>query len=415
MVIMADKRRVVITGMGLVTALGESLDTVWDSLIAGKSGVRVVNSFDTSKYPVKIGGEVDYDPTRLIDKREAKRMDRFSQFAMTAGIDAFNDSGLDLESLNRDRCGCIVGSGIGGLSTIEQEHKKIIEKGPDRVSPFCVPKLMVNACSANLAIYYKFRGANHSIVTACASAAHAIGHAYREIQRDDADVVITGGSEAALIPLGMASFCALKALSTRNDEPEKASRPFDRDREGFVLGEGAGMMVLEDYEFAKKRGARIYAELVGFGMTCDGGHITQPSPCGEGAVDSMNMALRDADLAPEKVSYINAHGTGTKMNDSSESAAVKTVFGSHAKNIPLSSTKSHLGHLLGASGGVELVFSALALQRGAIPPTINLDNPDEGCDLDYTPLEARQADLQYAMSNSFGFGGHNATLVIGKV
>lgn len=413
---MADKRRVVITGMGLVTALGESLQVFWDNILAGKSGVKTIECFDSSGFPVHIGGEVsEFDPGNYIDKREAKRMDRFALMALASGINAFNDSGLEQDKLDLDRCGVIVGSGIGGLSEIEKEHRKLLEKGPTRVSPFCVPKLMVNACSANISIYYQFRGANTSVVTACASAAHAVGDALREIQRGGADVMITGGSEAALVPLGLASFCSLKALSTRNDEPERASRPFDKERDGFVLGEGAGILVLEEYEHAKKRGARIYAELLGFGMTADGGHITAPHPCGEGASHAMNAALKSAGVQSGQIDYVNAHGTGTPLNDSSETAAMKTVFNSHAKKVAISSTKSHLGHLLGASGGVELIVSSLAIHHSTIPQTINLENPDEQCDLDYTPLEPREAQINYAMSNSFGFGGHNATVVIGKV
>jgi 3-oxoacyl-[acyl-carrier-protein] synthase II len=413
---MGEKRRVVVTGMGQVTVFGETLDSFWTSLIEGKSGVKTIENFDTSEFPVKIGGEIcDFDTSAYLDKRETKRMDRFAQFAVVAAVRAFNDSGLELEKLDRDRCGVIVGSGIGGLAEISNEHRKLMEKGPSRVSPFCVPRLMVNACSANIAIYYKFRGANTSVVTACASAAHAMGDAYREILRGSADIVVSGGSEAALIPLGLASFCSLKALSTRNDEPQRASRPFDRDRDGFVFGEGAGILILEDYEHAKKRGARIYAEMNGFGMSCDGGHITAPSPCGEGAVDSMNAALRDADLQPEQIDYINAHGTGTPLNDSSETMAMKTAFNSHAKKIPISSTKSHLGHLLGASGGVEAIACALAITHSEIPPTINLENPDENCDLDYVPLVAREKNIDITMSNSFGFGGHNATVILRKV
>jgi 3-oxoacyl-[acyl-carrier-protein] synthase II len=413
---MSEKRRVVITGMGLVTALGDDLPDFWENILAGKSGVKTIESFDTTDYPVKIGGEItDFDATKYLDKRESKRMDRFALFSVNAAIDAMNDSGLDVEKLDLPRCGVIVGSGIGGLAEIEREHRKLLERGPDRVSPFCVPKLMVNASSGNISIYFKFKGPNTSVVTACASAAHAIGDAVRAIQLDEADVMITGGTEAALIPLGLASFCALKALSTRNDEPERASRPFDNERDGFVLGEGAGIMVLEEYEFAKKRGARIYAELVGFGMSADGGHITAPDPCGSGAQQSIEAALQNANLSPDQIDYINAHGTGTPLNDSAETAGVKGVFNSHAKKVAISSTKSHLGHLLGASGGVELIVSALAIHHSTVPPTINLENPDPQCDLDYTPMTPKEMNVNYAMSNSFGFGGHNATVIIGKV
>ena len=410
------KRRVVITGMGLMTAMGQSLSGFWDNLLAGKSGVCTIESFDTSAYPVHIGGEIhDFDSNVYLEKREAKRIDRFALFALASAINAVKDSGLDMDKIDLDRSGVIVGSGIGGLGELEKEHCKLLKQGPGRVSPFCVPKLMVNAASANVSIYFKLRGSNTSVVTACASAAHAIGDALRQIQMGSADIMITGGSEAALTSLGLASFCALKALSKRNDDPAAASRPFDRDRDGFVLSEGAGIVVLEDYEHAKKRGANIYAELIGYGMTADGSHITQPSPDGKGAFNAIKTALDDAGVNPEQIDYINAHGTGTQLNDISETNAIKAVFGSHARNLAISSTKSHMGHLLGASGGVELIVSALALKNSTIPATINLENPDEKCDLDYTPLEPRSADINYVMSNSFGFGGHNASLIIKKI
>jgi len=413
---MAQRRRVVITGMGLVTALGEDIPTFWENILACKSGVKVVESFDTSEYPVHIGGEVtQFDATRYLDKREVRRMDRFALFAVASAINAMNDSGIEVDRLDLDRCGVIVGSGIGGLAEIEREHSVMLKRGPTRVSPFTVPRLMVNACSANISIYYKFRGASSSVVTACASAAHAVGDAVQEIREGNADVMISGGSEAALIPLGLASFCSLRALSTRNDDPEGASRPFDRDRDGFVMGEGAGLVVLEEYEHAKKRGARIYGELLGFGMSADGGHITAPDPCGAGASKAMQMALANAGLTADQIDYINAHGTGTPLNDKSETIAMKSVFNSHAKKVAISSIKSHLGHLLGASGGVELIASALAICHSTIPPTMNLENASDDCDLDYTPLEPREAQVNYVMSNSFGFGGHNATVIVGKV
>jgi len=319
-----------------------------------------------------------------------------------------------MNRIDHERTGVIVGSGIGGLGEIEREHKKLLARGPDRVSPFCVPKLMVNAANANISIYYKLRGPNTAVVTACASAAHAIGDALEQIRVGNAEVMLTGGSEAALTRLGLASFCALKALSRRTSAPERASRPFDRDRDGFVLGEGAGMIVLEEMDHARKRGARIYAELKGFGMTGDGSHITAPEPDGRGASRAMSKALEDAEIAPEQVGYINAHGTGTELNDVSETNAIKTVFNHHAKSVSVSSTKSHLGHLLGASGAVEAIVSTLAVHHGVVPPTINLEHPDPRCDLDYTPLEAREKKVDYAMSNSFGFGGHNAVVVVGK-
>ena len=409
-------RRVVITGMGLVTALGESLEEFWQNICAGTSGVKTIESFDTGGYPVHIGGEVlHFDPTSYIDKREARRIDRFALFALASAINAVKDSGLDMDKVDRDRCGVIVGTGIGGLRELEKEHCKLIERGPDRVSPFCVPKLMVNAASANVSIYYGLRGANTAVVTACASAAHAVGDASREIKAGGADVMISGGAEAALTQLGLASFCALKALSQRNDEPTRASRPFDRDRDGFVLSEGAGIVVLEEYEHAKRRGARIYGELVGYGMSCDATHITAPSEDGSGAGNAMRAALKSAGLGTEQIDYINAHGTGTTLNDVSETKAIKSVFEGGARDVAISSTKSHLGHLLGASGGVELIVSTLAVHHGVIPPTINLENPDDECDLDYTPLVAREAKLACAMSNSFGFGGHNASLIVRKM
>ena len=410
------RRRVVITGLGQMTALGKTLPAFGEDICTGKSGVKKIERFDASEFPVRIGGEItDFDPSEFCDKRQAKRIDRFALFALAAAIKAVKDSGLDLDKTNLDRCGVIVGSGIGGLEELEKEHRKLIERGPDRVSPFCVPKLMVNAASANVSIHLNFRGSNTSVVTACASAAHAIGDAFRQIQLGWADVMVTGGSEAALTSLGLASFCALKALSRRNDEPTLASRPFDRDREGFVLSEGSGIVVLEDYEHARQRGARIYAELVGYGMTADAEHITQPAPDGRGAQNAMKAALADAQIDCTQIDYINAHGTGTQLNDLSETNAVKSLFGPHARKVAISSTKSHLGHLLGASGGVELIVSALAIRDSIIPPTINLDNPDPQCDLDYTPKVPREKKIKYVMSNSFGFGGHNASLIIGKI
>jgi 3-oxoacyl-[acyl-carrier-protein] synthase II len=410
------ERRVVITGMGLITALGKTLPVFWENILAGKSGVKTISCFDTSRYPVHIGGEVtDFDPADYLDKREAKRIDRFAIFALASALAAVKDSSLDMDQIDKDRCGVIIGSGIGGLSEIEKEHRKLIDRGPDRVSPFCVPKLMVNAGSANIAIYYKLRGPNTSVVTACASAGHAIGDAFNQIRNGEADVMISGGSEAALTELGLASFCSLKALSERNDEPERASRPFDKDRDGFVLSEGAGVVVLEELEYARKRNARIYAELVGCGVSCDGTHITAPDPEGIGSCNAMRIALKNAGILPGQIDYINAHGTSTPLNDVSETKAIKKVFKDSAHKVSISSTKSHMGHLLGASGGVELIVTALAMYYNTVPPTINLDNPDPECDLDYTPKKPRKKTINYAMSNSFGFGGHNAVLVIGKM
>ena len=409
-------RRVVITGLGCITALGETVGELWDNLIAGKSGVKAITMFDASMFPSQIGGEVtDFDPGNYIDKRESRRIDRFALFALAGAINAMKDSGIELAKIDKTRAGVIIGSGIGGLGELEKEHRKLIERGPDRVSPFCVPKLMVNAASGNVAIHFGFEGSNTSVVTACASAAHAIGDALRQIQMGTADIMICGGSEAALTALGLASFCALKALSRRNDEPERASRPFDKDRDGFVLSEGSGIVVLEEYEAAKARGAHIYAELLGFGMTCDASHITAPDPKGKGAARAMTLAMKDAKLNPEDIDYINAHGTSTELNDSGETHAIKSAMGDAAYKVAISSTKSHLGHLLGASGGVELIASSMAVHNNLIPPTINHDCPDPECDLDYTPKVARQAEVRYAMSNSFGFGGHNAALIVGKI
>ncbi len=411
------KRRVVITGLGVVTNLGEDVSVFWDSLLAGKSGISILEGFNTEEFPVKIGGQIkDFDPNKYIDPREAKRIDRFAQLALAASVNAVADSGIDFPSLDLDRCGSIIGSGIGGLGEIEREHLKLIEKGPRRVSPFCVPKLMANAGNANVGIRFGLRGANHAVITACAAATHAIGDSFRQIQYGYQDVVVTGGAEAAVTNLGLASFCALKALSTRNDEPQLASRPFDADRGGFVLAEGAGIVILEEYEHAKKRGAKIYAEIIGFGMSCDANHITAPCEDGRGAASCISGAIRDAGLAPEQIDYINAHGTGTQLNDKAETQAVKRSLGEDAaRKVSISSIKSHIGHSLGASGGIEAVATALTLKNGIIPPTINLENPDPACDLDYTPLTAKEREVKFALSNSFGFGGHNASLAFGKI
>jgi len=413
-----SKRRVVITGLGCVTALAESAEGLYAALCEGKSGVSAIESFDVSAYPVKFGGEIrSFDVTKYVDQRESKRMDRFTQFAVAAAMQAVDDSGLDFSKEDAFRAGAIVGTGIGGIKEIEEQHTRILEKGPRRVSPFCVPRLMSNAASGNIAIRYGLQGPNFSVGSACASGSHAIGEAFCNIVADRSDIIITGGSEAALTPIGLASFCAARSLSTRNDDPAAASRPFDKDRDGFVLSEGAGIMVLEEYEHAKGRGANIYAELLGYSATDDGHHITAPLPNGEGAAKAMKLALIDAGLEPEKVDYINAHGTGTELNDIAESLAIKSVFGGHAYKLPVSSTKSSLGHLLGASGAVELIVTVKAINESVIPPTINLDNQDERCDLkmDFVPWEAREQEVNIAMSNSFGFGGHNACLVVGKV
>jgi 3-oxoacyl-[acyl-carrier-protein] synthase II len=412
-------RRVVITGLGCITALAESVDELFIALCKGKSGISTIESFDASAYPVRFGGEIkNFDVSRYIDQRESKRMDRFTQFAVAGSIQAVKDSGLDFSKEDLARCGVIVGTGIGGIGEIEDQHKRLLEKGPSKVSPFCVPRLMANAGSGNIAIQFGIKGPNFCVSSACASGNHSIGEAYYNILTNRSDIMITGGSEAALTPVGLASFCAARSLSLRNNNPQIASRPFDKDRDGFVLSEGAGILVLEEYQHAKKRNAKIYAEVLGYGATDDGHHITAPLPDGAGAAAAMKMALADAGItALDNVDYINAHGTGTDLNDIAESAAIRSVFGQQAYKIAVSSTKSSIGHLLGASGAVELIACAKAITDSVIPPTMNLDNPDERCDLkmDFVPREARQKKVRVAMNNSFGFGGHNACIVIGKV
>ena len=417
-------RRVVITGLGVVTSLGETADGMWEALCAGTSGIKTVTRFDFSKYPVRFGGEcTSFDITKYQpeaskyteDKLQPKRLDRFGQFGIAASLSAVADAGIDFSKEDSFRCGVLIGSGIGGIETLEEQNKILIERGVTRVSPFTVPRLMVNAASGNVSIIFKINGPNTAVATACATGSNAIGDAGRFIQHDMADVMIAGGSEAALCGLGMASFIAARALSTRNDAPELASRPFDKDRDGFVLGEGAGVVILEEYEHAKKRGARIYAELVGYGMSGDGYHITAPPEDGRGAAMAMKLALKDAGVNPDQVDYVNAHGTSTQLGDLAETRAIKSVFGAHAYKMPVSSTKSQLGHLLGASGGVEAIVSSLVVNRNLLPPTINLDNPDVECDLDYVPKRARDHKVVYAISNSFGFGGHNASLLFKKI
>ena len=413
-----DRRRVVITGLGCVTALSESVDELFTALCEGRSGVSTIESFDASAYPVHFAGEIkNFDVTKYIDRREAKRMDRFSEFAVAGSIRAVKDSGLDFAREDPYRIGAIVGTGIGGIKEIEEQHVRLLEKGPSKVSPFCVPRLMSNAASGNIAIQFGLRGPSFAVSSACASGNHTVGEAFWNIASGRSDVVITGGSEAACTPIGLGSFCAARSLSTRNDNPTAASRPFDRDRDGFVLAEGAGILVLEEYNHARARGARIYAELLGYAATDDGYHITAPLPDGAGAAMAMKLALADAKLNPEDISYINAHGTSTELNDIAESTAIKMVFGEQAYKVPISSTKSCLGHMLGATAAVELIASVKALNNSLIPPTINLENQDERCDLrmDYVPLKAREAKLRTALSNSFGFGGHNACIIVGRV
>lgn len=406
-------QRVVVTGMGVVTALGSDLDTLWRSLMEGKSGISQIEAFDTTDYPTKIAASVkDFNPEDYIDKKEARRMDRFVQFGMAASQKALEDAKLDMDQTNRDRVGVIVGSGIGGLGTWEEQHRILLEKGVKRVSPFFIPMMIANMASGQISMMAGARGPNTAAVSACATGTHSIGDAFKIIQRGDADVMICGGAEATIRPIGMAGFCAMRAMSTRNDEPERASRPFDVDRDGFVMGEGAGVLILESLEHALGRGARIYAEVAGYGMSADAHHITEPDP--EGPALCMTRAIQDSGFQPEQIDYINAHGTSTPVGDKSETRAIKAALGDHARNVAISSTKSMTGHLLGAAGGVEAVICALTLQHGMIPPTINLENQDPECDLDYVPNVPRQADVRTAMSNSFGFGGHNATVVLTK-
>jgi len=411
------KRRVVITGLGVVTSLSKQVDDLFSRLLAGESGIHHLKILDTTRFKVKFGGDVyDWDPPEsYLEKKEARRLDRFSQFAIVAAIDAVRDSGIDFEKTESYRCGVILGSGIGGLNEIEEQVAKLIEKGPDRVSPFTVPKMMLNAAGANISMHFGLRGINYSVATACASANNAMGDAFQAIGSGDVDVVVTGGSEAAITNMGLSGFQNMKALSMRNDNPAAASRPWDADRDGFVLSEGAGILIFEELEHAKARGAKIYCEVLGFGASADAGHITQPDEQGAGAAKAMSKALVDAKLNAADVDYINAHGTSTPLGDKAETNAIKSIFGESVKKLSISSTKSSLGHSLGASGGIELVVSVKALQQGVVPPTINLDKPEEGCDLDYTPKEPRQKPLKVAMSNSFGFGGHNASIVIGQL
>jgi 3-oxoacyl-[acyl-carrier-protein] synthase II len=410
------KRRVVVTGLGAVTSLSCQVEDLWKRVCAGQSGIHPVTIWDISQYKVRFGGDIpNWSTDGYLNPKDSSRLDRFAQFAMVAGIDAVRDAGIDFSVEDTFRCGVILGSGIGGLHEIEEQHTRLLQKGPDRVSAFTIPKLMVNAASGNLSIHFGLRGPNAAVATACASAANAIGEAFKAIQYDDADIMITGGTEAALTPMGISGFANMRALSTRNDDPQRASRPFDKDRDGFVLAEGAGLLVLEELEHAKRRGARIYAEVVGYGVSSDAGHITHPDETGGGASRAMENALRDARLNPDDIDHINAHGTSTPLGDVAETRAVKRVFGSHAPRISIASTKSQLGHLLGASGGVELIFAVLAIRDQLIPPTINLETPDPDCDLDYTPNQARQRPVRYAMSNSFGFGGHNASLIVGAL
>lgn len=410
-----NSKRVVITGLGVVSPLGIGKDNYWKSLVSGVSGVAPISLFDASEYPSRIAAEVkNFQSENWISNKEARKMDRFTQFAVSASKLAIEDSGIDLEEVDRDRAGVIVGSGIGGLSTLEAQHIVLLEKGPERVSPFLVPMMIPDLGAGQISIMLGLRGPNSCIVTACATGTHSIGDAFEIIKRGSADLCLAGGAEAPVTPLGVAGFSSMRALSRRNDEPEKASRPFDRDRDGFVIGEGAGIVVLERLNHALARGARIYSEIVGYGMSGDAYHITSPVESGDGAIRAMRAALNEASMPPEKVGYINAHGTSTQYNDEIESRAIKKVFGSHAYDLVVSSTKSMTGHLLGAAGGIEAVACAMTILKGLIPPTINLDNPGEDCDLNYAPHKAIEREVDVALSNSFGFGGHNATLLMKK-
>jgi 3-oxoacyl-[acyl-carrier-protein] synthase II len=409
-------RRVVVTGLGVVTPLGNDVETFWKNLIAGQCGIDNISAFDASPFDTRIAGEVkNFDPSPAFPSpKDVRRADRYSQFAIYAAWSALKDSGLELAKLNTDEIGVFIGSGIGGLATTSDQLKTLTDRGPGRVSPFTIPMLISNMASGLVSMYFNLRGPNFATCSACATANHAIGEAWRTIKAGDAQVMFAGGSEAAVIPIGIAGFCAMKAMSTRNDDPQHASRPFDKDRDGFVMGEGAGVIVLEELEHAKKRGAQVYCELAGYGNTADAHHLTAPSPGGEGAARSMKMALRTAGLNATDISYINAHGTSTPQGDIAETQAIKSVFGDHAKKLVVSSTKGATGHMLGAAGAVETTACVLAIKNGIVPPTINLQNPDPECDLDYVPNTARELPVNAIVNNSFGFGGHNSTIAAKK-
>jgi 3-oxoacyl-[acyl-carrier-protein] synthase II len=413
-----SERRVVITGIGVVSPVGNDLETFWANLKAGRSGIGRTTAFDPEKFDCQIAGEVrGFEPTPFFKTaKDVRRSDRYTQFAVAAARMGIDDSGIDLDATNLDRAGVMIGSGVGGLATMEEQVTKLITRGPDRTSPFMIPMMISNMASGFISMEHGLRGPNMAIVTACATANNCMGEAWRIIKFGDADVMLAGGSEACIVPVGIAGFAAMRALSVRNDEPEKASRPFDRDRDGFVMGEGSGVLILEEYEHAKKRGAKIYCELAGYGLTADAYHMSAPLPGGEGAARCMAMAMKHAGVNPEEVDYINAHGTSTPVGDVCETKAVKHAFGQYAKKgLAVSSTKSMTGHLLGAAGAVEMAACVMAMRDGVLPPTINLDNPDPQCDLDYVPNEARERKVKTAVSNSFGFGGHNSSLLIKAV
>ena len=406
-----DERRVVITGLGALTPLGNNTEEFWSGLKQGKSGIGPISKFDATDFPTRIAGEVrNFDPLKYVDKKEARRLDPYLQYAIATSVMAVEDAALDPAKIDGTRFGVLIGSGIGGISTLIEGEEVRKTKGPDRVSPFVIPMLIVNMAAGLVSMRFGAKGPNSSVVTACATGNHAIGDAFKIIERGDADIMIAGGAEAIIVPLTIAGFCSMKAMSTRNDEPEKASRPFDAGRDGFVCGEGAGIVVLESLEHAVRRDARIYAEVVGYGMTGDAHHMTAPDPAGDGATRAMQMAIRDAAIEPAAIGYINAHGTSTPYNDKFETLAIKRVFGEHARRLAVSSTKSMTGHLLGAAGGIEAIATTLTLHHGLLPPTINYETPDPECDLDYVANQARKVDVEYALSNAFGFGGTNATL-----
>ncbi len=410
-----DLKRVVVTGMGLVSPLGDTIDTYWNNLINGRNGISNITLFDTSDYKTKIAAEIkDFNPENFIDKKEARRMDRFTQFAMVAAIKAIEDSAIDLEATDRERFGVIVSSGIGGMITYEEECRTMLERGPKWISPFFIPMLISDIAPGHISIRFGLKGVNYATISACASSSHAIGEAFNHIRYGKANAVLAGGSEAPINRMGIAGFNALKALSTRNDEPEKSSRPFELNRDGFVMGEGGGILLLEELEHARARKAKIYGEIVGIGFTADAFHITQPVPGGEGAARSMKLAMQDAGIKPEQVEYINAHGTSTPYNDKTETEAIKSVFGEYARKLDISSTKSMIGHLLGASGALEAIATLLCIKNSIIHPTTNYETPDPDCDLNYVPNKAKNRNVNYALSNSFGFGGHNVTLAFKK-
>jgi len=408
------KKRVVVTGMGVISSLGLNINDFWNAIKEGRSGISLVERFDTSGLPTKVAAEIkNFEPTDFINKKEAKRMDRYTQYAIAATQQAMEQAAFNMEAINKERMGVIVGSGIGGIETLENQHKTLLEKGPNRVSPFFIPMMIANMATGQIAIQYGAKGINECIVTACATGTNSIGDAFKVIQRGDADIIITGGTEAPITPLSFAGFCSMKAMST-NPDPNTASRPFDLERDGFVMGEGAAILILEEYEHAIARGAQILAEVVGYACTCDAFDQVQPAPNGEGSAKCMELAIKDAGIKPEDIDYINAHGTSTYYNDKYETMAIKSVFGSHARELAISSTKSMTGHLLGAAGAIEAVISICALREGFLPPTINYKTPDPECDLDYVPNVGRNKEINYVLSNSLGFGGHNSALIFKK-